>query len=86
MAQCPRPLCRDGDAGAARGRQHEPSVCPLQRAGPYQECTGQHDSTIKEINPDWYTPEIALEAGVERAAEVMGPVGLGRQQQAASEG
>lgn len=57
-----------------------------ERAGPYQECTGQHDSTIKEINPDWYTPEIALEAGVERAAEVMGPVDLGRQQQAASEG
>lgn len=50
----------------------QPSDYPLQRAGPYQECPGQHGSTIKEINPDWYTPKIALEPGVERAEEVRG--------------
>lgn len=36
------------------------------------EHTRQHDSTIKEINPNWYTLKIALEAWVERAEEVMG--------------
>lgn len=65
--------CWEGPRPAA-----QPSDCPLQRAGPYQECPGQHGSTIKEINPDWYTPKIALEAGVERAEEVMGACGPGK--------
>lgn len=32
----------------------------------------QHGSLIKEINPNWYTLKIALEARVERAEELMG--------------
>lgn len=36
------------------------------------EHSRQHGSPIKEINPNWYTLKIALEARVERAEEVMG--------------